>query len=90
VATELLQMPEKQLYGWSERNSEIEFILKKETGIIPVEVKYGHRTKAKSLDPFMIKYNPPQSRVLSERMPSHRDKKKYVPLYLAGKLNTRL
>lgn len=46
-------------YSWSERNSEIEFILKSQHGeFIPMEIKSGSRTRAKSLAVYKNKYNP--------------------------------
>ena len=48
VVTELTAAGKEHLYGWNERNSEIEFLLTTKDGIIPLEVKSGIRTKAKS------------------------------------------
>ena len=47
--------------SWSGRTSEIEFVLEIDGKIIPVEVKAGINTKAKSLMAFINKYNPEYS-----------------------------
>jgi len=58
VACELIAAGEKNLYSWSGNQSEIEFIKDWEGEIIPIEVKSGVRTKARSLMIYMKKYNP--------------------------------
>ncbi|NOX88674.1 MAG: DUF4143 domain-containing protein [Calditrichaeota bacterium] len=87
AAAELLTASGSQLYGWNERNSEIEFLIVKEDRIIPVEVKSGIRTKTKSLRQYILKYNPTCAFILSEKPFSRKDRIiKYIPLYFAGKL----
>ena len=49
---------DQQLYGWSEGESEIEFLVSSERGPVPVEVKSGRRTKARSLGQYISKYKP--------------------------------
>jgi hypothetical protein len=45
--------------SWTQATAEIEFILNNDMGeVIPVEVKSGRRTKAKSLQAYMERYNP--------------------------------
>jgi len=87
AAMELLAATGGPLFSWNERNSEIEFLLAKEGRIIPVEVKSGTRTKAKSLQQYIRKYQPHCAIILSEKLFSVKDGiKRYVPLYYAGKL----
>ena len=87
VATELINSLNTQLYGWNERNSEIEFLLVNDNRIVPVEVKSGIRTKAKSLQQYQLKYDPSQMVVLSEKSFSPPDLSKInIPVYFAGKL----
>ncbi len=87
VAQELCQTTDRSLYGWNERNSEIEFLLTDNRGIIPVEVKSGARTKAKSLQQYLIKYSPEKAYILSGAKFIDTDKtKSRIPLYFAGKL----
>lgn len=46
-------------YSWSEGQSEIEFLYKTRDGnIVPIEVKSGKRTRAKSLGVYKEKYKP--------------------------------
>ena len=46
-------------YSWHDARAEIEFIVTDETGnILPVEVKSGHRTRAKSLQSYITKCKP--------------------------------
>ena len=87
AATELQNATESQLFAWNERNSEIEFLFVKENQILPVEVKSGLRTKAKSLQQFILKYKPPLAIMLSEKPFFEKDRlRKNIPLYFAGKL----
>ena len=88
VAQELTTAGSGKLFSWNERNSEIEFLSQTQKGIIPIEVKAGTRTQAKSLNQFISKYSPDHVIIVSSRK-SYYDKErgiKYVPLYLAGKL----
>ena len=56
---ELLARGGDHTYSWSERNSEIEFVLKTANGeLLPIEVKSGKRTRAKSLGVYVGKYAP--------------------------------
>ncbi len=46
-------------YSWQQARSEIEFLMKSREGeVIPVEVKSGKRTRAKSLDAYVARYAP--------------------------------
>ena len=88
VAQELLASGVDDLYSWTERNSEIEFLIYKNGSIVPVEVKAGHRTQAKSLQQFMIKYAPKESIKLSAKPFSGTRQLANVPLYFSGKLTS--
>ena len=55
---ELYSYGSNKIVTWSGRTSEIEFILEIDGKIIPIEVKSGINTKAKSLQAFINKYNP--------------------------------
>lgn len=83
VAQELTFSGEQTLYSWTERNSEIEFILDINGVIIPVEVKSGIRTKAQSLKQYFFKYNPQQAIQISAKPLNLKGKIKNYPLYLA-------
>lgn len=86
VAQELLVAGNGDLYSWTERNSEIEFLICADGNIVPVEVKAGHRTMAKSLQQFLVKYSPKRAVRLSARQFSKTNQVIDLPLYLAGKL----
>jgi predicted AAA+ superfamily ATPase len=59
IQNELLTQGISPTYSWTERNSEIEFLLKSQNGdIIPMEIKSGVRTRAKSLAVYKEKYKP--------------------------------
>jgi predicted AAA+ superfamily ATPase len=89
VAAELTAVMDTQIYGWNERNSEIEFLIMNDDRLIPVEVKSGTRTKAKSLQQYQKKYNPSLMVVLSEKSFSRPGSlRKDIPIYYAGKLTS--
>ena len=58
IAQELITQFHKSLYYWQENTSEIDFIISYENEIIPIEIKSGFNTKAKSLKVYLEKYNP--------------------------------
>lgn len=75
----------EDLYSWSEGEAELEFLKDLDEGIIPIEVKSGANTQAKSLKSYINKYQPAYSIILSAKN-YHIDQIKkvhYYPLYLA-------
>ncbi|MDO8494009.1 MAG: DUF4143 domain-containing protein, partial [Deltaproteobacteria bacterium] len=86
VAQEFLANGMNDLYSWMERNSEIEFLVYEDDNIVPVEVKAGQRTQAKSLQQYMRKYAPKKTYKLSARPFSCSNSIVNLPLYLAGKI----
>lgn len=72
---------------WREGRAEVEFLCELYGRAVPVEVKSGWVTQAKSLKVFCDKYKPPFCAVLSARpldaAPDRR--KRYYPLYLAAR-----
>jgi len=58
VLQELYSYGLNKIVTWSGKTSEIEFLLEINGNIIPVEVKAGFNTKAKSLLAFINKYRP--------------------------------
>ncbi|MBF0363536.1 MAG: ATP-binding protein [Oligoflexia bacterium] len=92
VAQELKAInPEHSYYGWNEGDSEIEFLTYDHGKIIPIEVKSGIRTRAKSLGVFMDRYKPPYAIKLSalnlhEDFYQNKTMVKNIPLYLASKV----
>lgn len=83
VAQELLKVRDK-LFSWQEQKSEVEFLLEILGQVIPIEVKSGTTTKAKSLKVFSEKYKPPYQVIFSGRSFDIRAKTHYYPLYLVG------
>ncbi|MDR2712430.1 MAG: ATP-binding protein [Clostridiales bacterium] len=70
------------LYYWSSPGTaELDFILQKGNDIIPIEVKTGTRTKSKSLNMFVSKYQTPYSIRISSKNFGFENKIKSVPLY---------
>lgn len=88
VAQELL-LTRKKLYSWEEGESEIEFLLEFDGVTIPVEVKSGFSTKAKSLQSFKEKYRPPFQIILSAKNYSFNQARKtyFYPLYFTSQLD---
>lgn len=72
---------------WREGQSELEFLRDIDGEVIPVEVKSGWVTKAKSLGVFCKKYGPQYSCVFSAKNLSFDNKRNryYYPLYMASK-----
>ncbi len=71
-------------FSWSDARAEIEFIVSDATGnIIPVEVKSGKRTKARSLRSYIIKCQPQKTIKLTGTQGSSPLEKKDIvlPLY---------
>lgn len=89
VLQELIYSGYSQLFSWSEKQAEVEFLIEIDGQIIPVEVKAGRSTQAKSLGVFTKKYHP-SKRVILSANPMDRDQKQAtlykLPLYLTGRL----
>ncbi|MCL2718015.1 MAG: ATP-binding protein [Lachnospiraceae bacterium] len=68
-------------YWTNEGISELDFVLQKDNDIIAVEVKTGIRTKSKSLNIFVTKYNPAYSIRISSKNFGYQNNIKSVPLY---------
>ena len=70
------------LYYWTSDNSaELDYVLQLGNEIVPVEVKTGKRTKAKSLSVFIEKYKPSYSIRISSKNFGFTNNIKSVPLY---------
>lgn len=71
-------------YYWqSNREAEIDFIIKRDGQLIPIEVKSADNTKAKSLKVYMDTYKPAYAIKLSSKNFAFEDDKKTIPLYAA-------
>lgn len=76
-------------YSWQDARAEIEFILSDSHGnIIPIEVKSGKRTKAKSLQSYIQKCSPVKTIKLTGTQGSSALEKEniFMPLYFAQHL----
>jgi len=77
------------IYTWREGTAEIEFVIA-EGGAIPIEVKAGVNTKAKSMRVFRQKYTPKLAVLLSAQGANQHDNGfLHAPLYLASCLFPR-
>jgi len=85
VLNELICSGMDPVYTWREVSSEIEFLLPRGNQVIPIEVKAGLNTKAKSLRVFREKYAPPTAVLLTALGANQLDDGLlHAPLYLAG------
>lgn len=81
VANELCSKGYESYYWESEGKAELDFIIQKETNIIPIEVKTSTHTKSRSLDLYINKYNPAFAIRISEKNFGFENNIKSVPLY---------
>lgn len=87
VAQELVASGVSKLYSWTERNSEIEFLQSIDGKIVPIEVKAGTKTQAKSLKQYIIKYSPEKTiKISGKPLEIKNNTLMNYPLYLAGKI----
>lgn len=75
-----------ELYSWSENKAEIEFLRIHDTKIIPIEVKSGWITQAKSIKIFQKKYSSPYRVIMSAKnlIIDNVNKIHHYPLYLCS------
>ena len=71
----------KELYCYTFGSHEIDFLIKIDGDIVPVEVKSGRRVNSKSLNEYMKKYNPKYCIRISQKNFGLENKIKSVPLY---------
>jgi hypothetical protein len=70
------------LFYWkSEDTAEIDFVLQQEMEVIPVEVKKGKRTRSRSMNMFVTKYNSPYAIRISAKNFGFENNVKSIPLY---------
>lgn len=77
----------KELYYYSFEKYEIDFLIKINGDIIPVEVKSGRRTNSKSLNEYIKKYNPKYSIRISQKNFGLENNIKSVPFYAVFCIN---
>ena len=77
----------KELYYYNFDKYEIDFLVKIDGEIIPIEVKSGRRTNSKSLNEYIKKYNPKYSIRISGKNFGFDNNSKSVPLYAVFCIN---
>lgn len=77
----------KELYYFNFDRYEIDFLVKIDGDIIPVEVRSGRRTNSKSLNEYIKKYNPKYSIRISLKNFGFENKIKSIPLYAVFCIN---
>ena len=77
----------KELYFYNFDRYEIDFLVKINGDVIPVEVKSGRRTNSKSLNEYIKKYNPKYSIRISSKNFGFENDIKSVPLYAVFCIN---
>lgn len=83
----LLYPKSKELYYYNFDKYEIDFLIKIDGDIIPIEVKSGRRTNSKSLNEYVKKYNPKYSIRISSKNFGFENNIKSVPLYAVFCIN---
>ncbi len=84
VAQAFLTSQTSPLYSWQEKLAEVEFLYQGEGKAIPIEVKSGWVTHAKSAKIFAEKYHSPYRVIFSAHPLSVSPSVHRYPLYLAG------
>ncbi len=89
VVQELQAAGLENIYNWQQGKAEVEFICDRDGDIIPIEVKSGSVTQAKSLEIFNKKYQPKRRVIFSARniQLQQSGTLRMLPLYLAGCLS---
>lgn len=85
IAIHLRIIGRDNLYYWTGKQSEVEFLLQQQYEVIPIEVKSGSRTKSKSLLSFRNKYSPSQMHVYSMQAYSENNGLLKIPLWAIEK-----
>lgn len=90
VAQQLTASQDQTLFNWQENRSEIEFIIQQGADIVPIEVKSGKITRAKSLEKYINRYQPNKSLILSAQKLATNSERRLLqlPLYLAERALT--
>jgi predicted AAA+ superfamily ATPase len=87
VAQEFLSIG-AELYSWQEGKAELEFLRIQNGRVIPIEVKSGWVTQAKSIKVFQQKYKSPYRVIISAKplQIDHQNGVHYYPLYLCSRV----
>lgn len=89
VVQELINAGIEKIYSWQEGRSEIEFVHDFNGEIVPIEVKAGSVTQAKSLAVYHQKYKPKRRVILTARniQLQQNNELLMLPIYMAGVLD---
>ncbi|MDC9724765.1 MAG: AAA family ATPase [Gammaproteobacteria bacterium] len=89
VQNELIAQGGSPTYSWEYARSEVEFLYKCDDGsVVPVEVKSGKRTRAKSLGVYVERYQPKTTiKLIGSTGSLENENALVVPLYYVSKLN---
>lgn len=93
VQQELAVMGIEPAFSWADARAEVEFLLTDDRGrVIPLEVKSGRRTRAKSLQSYVAKHSPHKTiKLVGARCPTPQDSAHLVlPLYFAEMLQSSI
>jgi hypothetical protein len=84
---EFTAMGYRDLFSWAEKESEIEFLRVIDHTVVPIEVKSGERTKAKSLLVYKNKYSLERGIKITAKNIQRENKQAHnYPLNLARKI----
>ena len=87
VQNELIAQGLCQTYSWEQNQAQIEFVIRNNRGdIVPVEVKSGKKTQAKSLASYINRYKPKLAIKLIGTRGGKHGNLNTVPLYYASKI----
>ena len=93
VQQELTALGYEPTFSWGDARAEIEFVIADDLGrIVPIEVKSGKRTQAKSLNSYIIKCKPHKTIKLTGTQGSNALEQENIvmPLYYTQYLNDHL
>lgn len=90
VVQELMAAGVRRPYSWSRATAEVEFLLEHDGKTIPVEVKAGRNSQAKSLASFAARYDPPLVIKAGMWNFSRRARTVLLPLYACSLLGSRV
>ena len=87
IAQEFVCSGVKNAYSWKERTAEVEFLREVDGAVLPIEIKSGWVTQAKSLKVFTDKYKPLYRTVMSANKPffDNQNNIHRYPLYFASR-----
>ena len=93
VQQELAALGIEPSFSWGNARAEIEFIIANSSGqVVPIEVKSGKRTRAKSLQSYITKCKPHKTIKLTGTQGSSADEKEHIvmPLYFTEYVLVRI